>query len=141
MAWRRGRFATIESWASRTLPELWGGTKTAVCGDATAHRTVIPGICDRRFAQSERAERNRRKNRRFGGFGDSTHFSCLHRTPIDGRARCSPAILNLGVSMMLASVLPEALARFLDARGCAERYGFSWRHWLRLVDAGRAPQP
>jgi len=31
--------------------------------------------------------------------------------------------------------------RFLDARECATRYGCSWRHWLRLVDSGRAPQP
>ena len=35
---------------------------------------------------------------------------------------------------------PEAPARYLDAQGCAARYAFSWRHWLRLVDSGRAPQ-
>ncbi len=36
----------------------------------------------------------------------------------------------------------DALAkRFLDAKACGSRYSFSWRHWLRLVDAGRAPQP
>jgi predicted DNA-binding transcriptional regulator AlpA len=32
-------------------------------------------------------------------------------------------------------------ARFTDAKGCGARYGFSWRHWLRLVDAGKAPPP
>ena len=42
------------------------------------------------------------------------------------------------------SVLTSADAsakKYLDAKGCAARYGFSWRHWLRLVDSGRAPQP
>lgn len=33
------------------------------------------------------------------------------------------------------------LVRYLDAKACGARYGFSWRHWLRLVDSGRAPQP
>ena len=31
--------------------------------------------------------------------------------------------------------------RYCDADGCAIRYGFSRRHWMRLVDSGRAPQP
>ena len=31
--------------------------------------------------------------------------------------------------------------KFLTDRQCGERYGFSWRHWRRLVDSGRAPQP
>ena len=32
--------------------------------------------------------------------------------------------------------------RFTDAAGCAERFGgISKRHWIRLVDSGRAPQP
>jgi len=30
---------------------------------------------------------------------------------------------------------------FCNATACGERYGFSSRHWKRLVDAGRAPQP
>lgn len=30
---------------------------------------------------------------------------------------------------------------YLDAPQCGERFGFSARHWVRLVDAGRAPQP
>lgn len=30
---------------------------------------------------------------------------------------------------------------YLDARECAERYGFSAQHWRRLSDAGRVPQP
>lgn len=30
---------------------------------------------------------------------------------------------------------------FLDAEGCAARYGFSPEHWRRLVDAGKAPLP
>ncbi len=35
----------------------------------------------------------------------------------------------------------DASTKYLDAKGCAARYGFSWRHWLRLVDAGKAPPP
>src|SRR5262245_46675304 len=30
---------------------------------------------------------------------------------------------------------------FVDASRSASRYGFSKRHWLRLVDAGKAPAP
>lgn len=29
--------------------------------------------------------------------------------------------------------------KFLSGRQCAERYGFSERHWQRLVDSGKAP--
>lgn len=29
----------------------------------------------------------------------------------------------------------------IDADACASRYGISKRHWLRLVDSGRAIQP
>lgn len=35
----------------------------------------------------------------------------------------------------------EAVLMYLDDAGCASRYGFSRRHWRRLVDSGRAPQP
>ena len=31
--------------------------------------------------------------------------------------------------------------RYIGAVECADRYGFSSRHWVRLVDSGRAPQP
>lgn len=31
--------------------------------------------------------------------------------------------------------------RFMDADGCAARFAMSRRHWLRLVDSGRAPRP
>jgi predicted DNA-binding transcriptional regulator AlpA len=31
--------------------------------------------------------------------------------------------------------------RYEAAQACSQRYGFSVRHWLRLVDSGRAPQP
>ena len=32
--------------------------------------------------------------------------------------------------------------RYIDADECAERFGgISKRHWNRLVDSGRAPQP
>lgn len=32
--------------------------------------------------------------------------------------------------------------RYIDADECAERFGgISKRHWIRLVDSGRAPQP
>ena len=31
--------------------------------------------------------------------------------------------------------------RFVDADAAAARYGFSKRHWLRLVDSGKAPAP
>ena len=36
-----------------------------------------------------------------------------------------------------AAASPE----YLDAKRIAERFGFSKRHWDRLVDSGRAPQP
>ncbi len=39
------------------------------------------------------------------------------------------------------SRLENLPAQFLDADGCASRYGFSPEHWRRLVDAGKAPQP
>ena len=31
--------------------------------------------------------------------------------------------------------------KYLDAKGCGARYDCSCRHWYRLVDSGRAPQP
>ena len=31
--------------------------------------------------------------------------------------------------------------RYANADECSKRYGLSKRHWLRLVDAGKAPQP
>lgn len=42
---------------------------------------------------------------------------------------------------MLSPVPTLGPAKFLDADGCAARYGFSPEHWRRLVDAGKAPQP
>ena len=36
---------------------------------------------------------------------------------------------------------PESRAVAVDADACASRYGISKRHWLRLVDSGRAIQP
>lgn len=44
---------------------------------------------------------------------------------------------------MSASVLTptDSSVKYVDAKGCGARYGISWRHWLRLVDSGRAPQP
>ena len=51
------------------------------------------------------------------------------------------AILK-GSNMSATSPTPaEAPVRYLDTKGCGARYGFSSRHWLRLVDSGRAPQP
>ena len=44
----------------------------------------------------------------------------------------------------MSAVLTPADAsakRYFDAKECAARYGMSWRHWLRLVDSGRAPLP
>jgi len=32
-------------------------------------------------------------------------------------------------------------SRYLASKACGDRYGFSKRHWLRLVEAGKAPQP
>lgn len=32
-------------------------------------------------------------------------------------------------------------AQFLTAKACSQRYGFSVRHWLRMVDGGKAPLP
>lgn len=37
--------------------------------------------------------------------------------------------------------LVAAAPRFMTAEQCANRYGFSKRHWLRLVDGGLAPRP
>ena len=37
--------------------------------------------------------------------------------------------------------LTDASAKYLDCKGCSSRYGFSDRHWLRLVDQGKAPPP
>jgi len=34
-----------------------------------------------------------------------------------------------------------AIATHVDADACASRLGISKRHWLRMVDAGKAPQP
>ena len=34
-----------------------------------------------------------------------------------------------------------ATATHVDANACASRLGISKRHWLRMVDAGKAPQP
>ncbi len=36
---------------------------------------------------------------------------------------------------------PESRAVAIDADACASRYGISKRHWLRLVDSGRAIPP
>ena len=35
----------------------------------------------------------------------------------------------------------ETHRRYHDAEQCGNRYGISSRHWMRLVDAGKAPQP
>lgn len=43
---------------------------------------------------------------------------------------------------MLATITGTATPwRYFDADDCGKRYRFSKRHWLRLVDAGKAPQP
>lgn len=46
---------------------------------------------------------------------------------------------------MIANAAAERIdgqrERYCDVADCAARYGFSQRHWLRLVDRGRAPQP
>ena len=41
---------------------------------------------------------------------------------------------------MTTDVSTERDVCYIDARQCADRYGFSARHWARLVDSGRAPQ-
>ena len=35
----------------------------------------------------------------------------------------------------------DATVTHCDADACASRLGISKRHWLRMVDAGKAPQP
>lgn len=35
----------------------------------------------------------------------------------------------------------SAKKKYIDSEECGARYRFSKRHWLRLVDSGRAPQP
>jgi predicted DNA-binding transcriptional regulator AlpA len=44
---------------------------------------------------------------------------------------------------MTVAITPADVSamKYIDVKGCAARYGFSWRHWLRLVDSGRAPRP
>lgn len=42
---------------------------------------------------------------------------------------------------MLAITEAATPRRFFDADQCGHRYGFSKRHWIRLVDSGKAPQP
>jgi predicted DNA-binding transcriptional regulator AlpA len=44
-------------------------------------------------------------------------------------------------AVIIPSPPPDAPAKYLDVQGCSSRYGFSNRHWLRLVDAGKAPPP
>lgn len=34
-----------------------------------------------------------------------------------------------------------AIGKYLTADQCAARYGFSVRHWFRMVDGGKAPRP
>lgn len=42
---------------------------------------------------------------------------------------------------MSAAAQAASAARYEAALACSRRYGFSVRHWLRLVDAGKAPRP
>ena len=53
----------------------------------------------------------------------------------------SESLNTTGVIAMTQVLTPATSpARWKDAEQCAARYGFSKRHWLRLVDAGKAPQ-
>ena len=48
------------------------------------------------------------------------------------------------MAAMAVTISPPATdspAQYLDAQGCSSRYGFSDRHWFRLVDMGKAPPP
>jgi len=47
----------------------------------------------------------------------------------------------MALNMSLKEALTLEVKKFLDAANCAMRYEISKRHWLRLVDAGKAPQP
>lgn len=47
----------------------------------------------------------------------------------------------LDVRLPTSGSEPTSATMFLDAEACGVRYGFSARHWYRLVDAGRAPSP
>ena len=44
---------------------------------------------------------------------------------------------------MSATLTPAdaSAKKYFDTKDCGARYGVSSRHWLRLVDSGRAPQP
>ena len=42
---------------------------------------------------------------------------------------------------MTKTTLTAPVTRWKAAQECAEGYDFSVRHWRRLVDAGKAPQP
>ena len=56
-------------------------------------------------------------------------------------------ILILGLMVMVPMVITipspptDSPPKYLDVQGCSARYGFSDRHWFRLVDAGKAPPP
>ena len=71
-------------------------------------------------------------------------------TPSRRRDTVTPAQQRLSLREAWAmTVMAHAAAeriggngeRYLDADGCVKRYGFSRRHWARLVDSGRAIQP
>ncbi len=48
------------------------------------------------------------------------------------------SIKRVAIAPQMPPAVPPA---FLDENGCGNRYGFSPRHWRRLVDAGQAPPP
>ena len=50
-------------------------------------------------------------------------------------------ILMAAMAVNCPPQIQEPLGRYLDARECSDRYGFSESHWYRLVDAGKAPPP
>ena len=41
----------------------------------------------------------------------------------------------------MKKVLKPVQPAYLDEAECGQRYGFSARHWRRLVDSGKAPRP
>lgn len=45
------------------------------------------------------------------------------------------------MSVTLTPVDASAKKKYIDSEECGTRYSCSKRHWLRLVDSGRAPQP
>lgn len=66
---------------------------------------------------------------------------------VTGTVSDRPGVYPIACSILSRSTcdMPDEIeserAIYLDASQCGKRFGFSARHWIRLVDRRRAPQP